>query len=51
MEITPLGSISLEIWVVGLLGSSHGISHAFRDGYYLHGLNVEVVLWDTGVIK
>ena len=44
MELTPLGSVSLRIRIVGLPGPSNCVTHTFHDRNYLYGLNVVVVL-------
>ena len=51
MELTPLGSVSLWIWVVGLPRSSDNVTHTFHNGNHLHGLDVEVILWDLGTVS
>ena len=50
MELTPLGSVPLGVRIVGLLGQSKGVAHAFHDGYYLNGFNIEVAFEDSGAL-
>ena len=49
MELIPLSSVPLGIWVIGLSGPLDGVVHTFLDSYHFHRLNVEVVLWDADV--
>lgn len=49
-ELTPLGSITLWIQIVGLPGPSDNVAHTFHDGYNLYGLDVEVVLYNVSVV-
>ena len=51
MELTPLGSVTLWIWIVGPLRPSDGIAYTFHDGHNLHGLDIEVILRDPSVVS
>ena len=51
MEFTPLGSVTLWIFVIGILGPFNGVSQTFHDGNYLNRLNIEIVLWDPGIVN
>ena len=51
MELTPLGGVTLWIWVIRLPRPLGGIPYSFHDSYNLHEFDVEVVLWDTGVVS
>ena len=50
MELAPRGCITLWIKVVGLLRPFDNDSRTFHDGFKLHGLNIEVILWDTSAV-
>ena len=43
VELTPLGDVSLGVWIGGLPGLFDGVAHILHDADQLHGLNVEVV--------
>ena len=51
MEFTILSSISLRVWVVGLLRPPNRVSHNLHDSHTLNGFDVEVVFRDTGVVS
>ena len=51
MELTPFGDVTLGIWISQLPEPSDGVTQTFHDGDYLYGLNVVIVLRDTGAIS
>ena len=44
MKLIPLSDVPLGVQISRLPGPFDGVTHAFHDGDYFHGLNVEVVL-------
>ena len=51
MELTPLGVISLGVWIGGLPRPSDYVAHVFHDVNYFYGLYIKVVLQQPGVIS
>ena len=50
MELTPLGSVLLGVWIVRLARSLDGVSHTLHDGHNFDGLNIEVVFMDMFIV-
>ena len=50
MELIPLGSVSLGVWIVGLAWPLHSVPQTFHDGHNFNGLDIEVILWDPGTV-
>ena len=50
MVLAPLGDILLGVWIGSLLSPFDGIVYVFYDGNYFHGVYIEVLLQQPGVV-
>ena len=51
IELTPLGSILLGVWVVGLPRPPGHVAHILHDSNALDGLNDEIVFRDASMVS
>ena len=51
MEITPLSSVLLNIYVYRFLGISNNVSHTFHHSDELYEVNVKVILRHSSTVS